>query len=213
MQKGGINLPKQTFYNLSTEKQKKIIKSARKEFSRVPLAEASIQNIVQDADIARGSFYQYFEDKEDLFEYIVEEVAINLIKKFNSKLSECKDIFETYIFIYDEMVRNQGIDRNRKFCQMFFRNTKPDDKILEHIRKKIIEIRQANFEEIIEKSKLDLSKKDIRLFIKMVNSITVQSIAEALNSTENNKQEKRNNFLQELNFVKYGVYHKEKKEG
>ena len=47
----------------------------------------------------------------------------------------------------------------------------------------------------------------------MVNSITVQSIAEALNSTENNKQEKRNNFLQELNFVKYGVYHKEQKEG
>ena len=172
MQKGGINLPKQTFYNLSTEKQKKIIKSARKEFSRVPLAEASIQNIVQDADIARGSFYQY-----------------------------------------DEMVRNQGIDRNRKFCQMFFRNTKPDDKILEHIRKKIIEIRQVNFEEIIEKSKLDLSKKDIRLFIKMVNSITVQSIAEALNSTANNKQEKRNNFLRELNFVKYGVYHKEQKEG
>lgn len=206
-------MPKQTFYNLSTEKQKKIIKSARKEFSRVPLAEASIQNIVQDADIARGSFYQYFEDKEDLFEYIVEEVAINLIKKFNSKLSECKDIFETYIFIYDEMVRNQGIDRNRKFCQMFFRNTKLDDKILEHIRKKIIEIRQVNFEEIIEKSKLDLSKKDIRLFIKMVNSITVQSIAEALNSTENNKQEKRNNFLRELNFVKYGVYHKEQKEG
>ena len=72
-------MPKQTFYNLSTEKQKKIIKSARKEFSGVPLAEASIQKIVQDADIARGSFYQYFEDKEDLFEYIVEEVAINLL--------------------------------------------------------------------------------------------------------------------------------------
>lgn len=70
-----------------------------------------------------------------------------------------------------------------------------------------------NFEEIIEKSKLDLSEKDIRIFIKMVNSITVQSIAEALNSTEDNKQEKRNNFLRELDFVKYGVYHKEQKEG
>ena len=206
-------MPKETFLKLPEEKKNKIIKAAKKEFERVPFEQTSIKNIVEDADIARGSFYQYFEDKEDLFEYIVEEVAINLIKKFNSKLSECKDIFETYIFIYDEMVRNQGIDRNRKFCQMFFRNTKPDDKILEHIRKKIIEIRQVNFEEIIEKSKLDLSKKDIRLFIKMVNSITVQSIAEALNSTENNKQEKRNNFLRELNFVKYGVYHKEQKEG
>ena len=59
-------MPKETFLKLSKEKQQKIIKSAKKEFARAPIENVSIKNIVQDADIARGSFYQYFESKEDL---------------------------------------------------------------------------------------------------------------------------------------------------
>lgn len=60
------NLPKDTFLKLSTEKKGKIIKAAKSEFARVSLEQASIKNIVENADIARGSFYQYFESKEDL---------------------------------------------------------------------------------------------------------------------------------------------------
>lgn len=59
-------MPKETFLNLSEEKKKKIIKAAQNEFERVPLEQASIKNIVENAGIARGSFYQYFESKEDL---------------------------------------------------------------------------------------------------------------------------------------------------
>ena len=57
---------KETFVKLSKEKKDKIIKAAKKEFARVPFEQTSIKNIVEDADIARGSFYQYFESKEDL---------------------------------------------------------------------------------------------------------------------------------------------------
>lgn len=64
--KGGDNMPKETFLKLPEEKKDKIIKAAKKEFERVPLEQASIKNIVKDAEIARGSFYQYFESKEDL---------------------------------------------------------------------------------------------------------------------------------------------------
>ena len=49
-----------------TAKKNKIIKAAKKEFERVPFEQTSIKNIVEDAEIARGSFYQYFESKEDL---------------------------------------------------------------------------------------------------------------------------------------------------
>lgn len=59
-------MPKETFLNLSEEKKNKIIKAAQNEFERVPLEQASIKNIVENAGIARGSFYQYFESKEDL---------------------------------------------------------------------------------------------------------------------------------------------------
>ena len=54
-------MPTNTFFNLPAEKKHKILKAANKEFARVPLEQASIKNIVEDAEIARGSFYQYFE--------------------------------------------------------------------------------------------------------------------------------------------------------
>lgn len=59
-------MPKETFLKLPQEKKEKIIKAAKNEFKRAPLEQASIKNIVEDAGIARGSFYQYFESKEDL---------------------------------------------------------------------------------------------------------------------------------------------------
>jgi AcrR family transcriptional regulator len=57
-------MPKPTFFNLSTDKKENLIQAARREFSRAPLHEALISNIVKSAEISRGSFYQYFDDKE-----------------------------------------------------------------------------------------------------------------------------------------------------
>lgn len=62
-------MPKETFFHLTDEKKSRIMSAAKKEFSRVPLSEASIARIIKDAEIPRGSFYQYFEDKEDLYFY------------------------------------------------------------------------------------------------------------------------------------------------
>ena len=62
-------MPKETFLKLPNEKKEKIIKAAQKEFERVPIEEVSIKNIVENAEIARGSFYQYFESKEDLLRF------------------------------------------------------------------------------------------------------------------------------------------------
>jgi len=62
-------MPTRTFFNLSQEKQQRLLEAARLEFSRVPLYEASISKIIANADIPRGSFYQYFNDKEDLYYY------------------------------------------------------------------------------------------------------------------------------------------------
>lgn len=53
-------MPKETFLKLPEEKKHKIIKAAKKEFERVPFEQTSIKNIVEDAEIARGSFYSIF---------------------------------------------------------------------------------------------------------------------------------------------------------
>ena len=68
-------LPTDTFFNLSEDKKEKIFDAAVKEFSAKRLSEASINNIVKEADIPRGSFYQYFSGKEDIYEYMMGEIA------------------------------------------------------------------------------------------------------------------------------------------
>lgn len=60
-------MPTQTFFNLEKKKQQRIMDAAIKEFGERNLNEGNISNIVKDADISRGSFYQYFSSKDDLY--------------------------------------------------------------------------------------------------------------------------------------------------
>jgi len=64
-------LPKQTFFKLTSEKQKQIIDVAINEFSRFTFNEVKISDIISKAKIPRSSFYDYFEDKKDLYKYII----------------------------------------------------------------------------------------------------------------------------------------------
>lgn len=65
-------MPKETFFNLPEGKRKTIEDVAIEEFSEYSLDNASINRIVDKAKISKGSFYQYFEDKKDLFLYLME---------------------------------------------------------------------------------------------------------------------------------------------
>ena len=71
-------MPSSTFLNLAPEKQEKLLSAAVREFTERPYNEASINRIVREAGIPRGSFYMYFRDKEDLFHYLMEE-SINAV--------------------------------------------------------------------------------------------------------------------------------------
>jgi AcrR family transcriptional regulator len=63
-------MPTQTFYNLPAEKQERILQAAIKEFGQRNVQEANLANIVSAANISRGSLYQYFLNKEDMYVYI-----------------------------------------------------------------------------------------------------------------------------------------------
>lgn len=73
-------MPKETFFNLPEEKRCLIRDVAIGEFAEFTFEQASINRIVASAGIAKGSFYQYFEDKEDLFLYLLE---LSAAKKLN----------------------------------------------------------------------------------------------------------------------------------
>ena len=67
----GISMPKQTFFNLPDAKKDHIIRAAVEEFSKALYQEISINHLIKCMEIPTGSFYQYFDDKRDLYFYIL----------------------------------------------------------------------------------------------------------------------------------------------
>lgn len=85
---GGAILPLNTFFNVSESKRDLIISASIEEFSTNSYNSASINNICKKSNIAKGSFYQYFTDKLDLYVYIMRLAIEEKIKFFSSVLNE-----------------------------------------------------------------------------------------------------------------------------
>jgi AcrR family transcriptional regulator len=64
-------MPKDTFFNLPPAKKELIEAAALDEFAAWGFDNASINRIVAATGIAKGSFYQYFADKTDLFRHLI----------------------------------------------------------------------------------------------------------------------------------------------
>ncbi|GAB4263839.1 TetR/AcrR family transcriptional regulator [Thermincola ferriacetica] len=89
-------MPRQTFFNLPEDKRKKIIDIALDEFAGRPYSKASLSRIVARAGIAKGSMYQYFEDKKDLFMYLLELAAREKLAYIEQEVDPSADFFTAF---------------------------------------------------------------------------------------------------------------------
>ncbi len=88
-------MPTQTFMKLPSEKKQRIFSAIYTELQRVSYTEMSINQIIKTAGIPRGSFYQYFENKEDAFNWFLDRISEDLKNYISEKiLSVHGDIFE-----------------------------------------------------------------------------------------------------------------------
>lgn len=78
-------MPKQTFLNLPDEKRQVIVNAAIEEFAEYGLENASTNRIVASSGISKGSFYQYFEDKKDVFMYLISVLEREKLDYFKGK--------------------------------------------------------------------------------------------------------------------------------
>lgn len=78
-------MPKQTFFNLPENKRKTITNAAIDEFAEFGFEAASINRVVENSGISKGSFYQYFEDKMDVFKYLIDVLAQEKMEFFKGK--------------------------------------------------------------------------------------------------------------------------------
>lgn len=78
-------MPKRTFLNLPEEKRGVIVNAAIDEFADYGFEAGSINRIVAKSAISKGSFYQYFEDKQDVFMYLLTVLEREKMQYFKGK--------------------------------------------------------------------------------------------------------------------------------
>ena len=200
-------MPTNRFFNLPAEKKHKILKAANKEFARVPLEQASIKNIVEDAEIARGSFYQYFENKQDLFDYIMTSKTGDMEKNLMEMIeNENGNIINIFINMYDHLIEVGKIRRNNKLFRQIFENIKTSDNLMltrkEEMNKKL----EKTLQDLYSKNKDILNIKDeeeFKLVIEILAAITRRRIVASLKYK--NSAEARKDFLKEIEYIKRGI--------
>ena len=205
-------MPKETFLKLSKEKQQKVINAAKKEFARVPIDNVSIKNIVEEADIARGSFYQYFESKEDLLIYILRENSEKLNTKLKDKVKETNgDIFKLYIFLYDSMIEEFTNNPDQELFKQIFINLKSSDENVFDLVRKTKPQDIIEYYEQIDKNNLKIENhEDLVIICDMLNVITRRALIK--NFKNKSKEDCRKMFLKEIEYLKYGIEKKEEKD-
>ncbi|AOT71953.1 TetR/AcrR family transcriptional regulator [Geosporobacter ferrireducens] len=63
------------FYSLEPEKRERIINAALKEFARNGYEKASTNEIIKEAQISKGSLFNYFNSKKDLYFFLLDYVV------------------------------------------------------------------------------------------------------------------------------------------
>lgn len=80
-------MPKSTFFRLPDERRERLVREAIAEFADRTFAEASLSEIARRASIPKGSFYQYFDDKLDLYRWLLTDEAPRRKREFVGAVS------------------------------------------------------------------------------------------------------------------------------
>ncbi|MFJ6211086.1 TetR/AcrR family transcriptional regulator [Lysinibacillus sp. NPDC092081] len=198
------------FNSLKSEKQERIINAAIKEFVQSGFDKASTNEIVKEARISKGSLFNYFKSKKDLYLYLI-EYSIQVIEKIYEHI----DLNETDIFIKIEKLGLKKLHIQRKFPQVFdflFSSVHEEsDEVKEDIKQKVNSI----FEEGVTKiyDNIDYSKFrediDIQKAIDILNW-TMFGFGEKVINQLNSFEEVREEYLEEWEkyskILKYSFY-------
>lgn len=122
---------KKTFYNLPEEKRQRIISAVMNEFSSSATEKVSINRIIKAANISRGSFYQYFDDKVDLVEVLIKTFADISVEGGRKALEYSNgDIFYTYEKLFD-IIADFGRDKKQKMIlKNLMKNLRANDDLI-----------------------------------------------------------------------------------
>ncbi len=201
-------MPKSTFLNLPQEKKDKLFAAARKEFARTSFEEASINKIIQEAGISRGSFYTYFEDKKDLVSCLLSGYTEQIGEIGRESLKESNgDVFALFLKLFDFTMEystfkdDMAIFRN---LSMSLRND-GERNLHELFAGQKIKVHPEELLSLINTENLNIQgKEDLRDLLAILFPVLKSSTGQALRNIDN-LPKIRKSFLNKLKMIQYGV--------
>lgn len=203
-------MPSETFKNLDENKKQRLIKAAIEEFSRVSFSEASINNIINNAKISRGSFYMYFENKDNLFKYILNfhKQKFNELIKINLKKNN-GDIKIAFGDMFDDII-NYISKNNVDFFKNVFLNMNYMNQNYIVPRKEDYSKKNINeFSEYVNQDILNINEKvTLSDIFEILLGITIPAIIHSIIGKVPIEIIK-DKYMKKLELVCYGIYRKE----
>lgn len=203
---------KKTFYNLPEEKRQRVTEAIVDEFANVEDDKVSINRIVQKANISRGSFYQYFDDKLDLVEVLIRSYLNMVIDDLRRAIiSSDGDIFYTFECVYDIIVGLSKDERNRKVLRNLISNIRANNNLVsDYIVKRYIK-QYKSIEEFIDitdefsrKSFRFKSDEDLTYLQQILTSVLKNEIYNFY-VFDTDPEETKSRYLRKLYIIKQGA--------
>jgi AcrR family transcriptional regulator len=85
------------------ENRAALLKAARSVFAEMGYGAAGVRDIVRRTDLASGTFYNYFKDKDEIFAAVVGEMSIELMKRHRqgrARARTAEEFFRGHISVY-----------------------------------------------------------------------------------------------------------------
>ena len=199
-------MPSSRFLKLPEEKRSKILEAVLSELALFPVDELSINRIIHDADISRGSFYQYFEDKDDLLEYVFSDFRQAVTHEIKESIERNRgDMFEVGMDILEKIVAMGSREENRRIFVNVFSYVRVAQSSLERViadEELLLDV----FIKYIDRSRLKYaSDEEVRELMKLGLALFKDSVCRCFADIDN-ASEIMDNFRKRIEIIKYGAW-------
>ena len=196
-------MPSDTFLRLNEDKKKKLLDASFKEFSLNNFNDASINRIIKEAGISRGSFYMYFEDKKDLYFYLLEQYGEILADNMKKDLIKNRgDLFKMF---QDNIEESYNSFKNNNIN--FFKKSLENITIMEESKRTFGFRDKRLLNELIPNINLELLNDNARRHIEVIFAINMHLLMVTLFKLLKKDSLDRKlikDYYEQLDILKYG---------
>ena len=199
---------KKTFYNLPYEKRKRITDAVIKEFMERPNEKVSINRIIKTAEISRGSFYQYFDDKVDLIEIITKTMFDESSNKAKEILKlSCGDLFVMYIKMFDYFDDYSSQKQTMKIMRNIVDSFKANDDLVSEYLKNRFNMALTNNEiyTMVDRQNLKFQDNEsVKCLIEILTQVLKNAIFDVF-VAGCDREEVRERLIKKIDIIKQGA--------